>query len=372
MAIFLTGVTGAIGGELLRTLLEARPDSTVYALFRASAEKDIVSSNLLVQSMVRPRDVRRVIPIPGNVEFEDLGLGERYWKLAPIINEIYHVAASTSFCQTTTQAHLTNILGTEHVIEFARAVRAAGNPIRLHHISTAYVSGTRTGFLREDELEEGQEFFNSYEWSKFEAERAVRAASLDLPITVYRPGIVVGDARTGRTNRFQGIYQVMKWIHFGLTDSLPCEPDFLLDLSPVDYVCGAIVQLASLAETANETFHLTAGPGNTVSLSELVEIYFRECAAYEGAIHRCKSFRFSCPEGPGTTSRGPSATLFAQYKPYVTCPKVFDNSVTRAFLKDLEIPHFSEYVPTAIRYALRVGFRSAPMDLADDMCQTII
>ena len=316
----------------------------------------------------------RVIPIPGNVELEDLGLGEQYWELVSVVKEVYHVAACTSFGQTLEQARLTNVLGTEHVIEFARAVHTAGYPIRLHHISTAYVSGTRTGFLREDELEEGQEFFNYYEWSKFEAERAVRSASLDLPITVYRPGIVVGDASTGRTTKFHGIYQVMKWIHFGLTESLPCEPDFPIDLSPVDYVCRAIVQLASLTETANKTFHLTAGPGNTLSLSELIEIYFRECAAYAGTIDRSKSFRFSPPDDPSTTFSSESSaiwTLFAQYRPYVTCPKVFDNSMTRAFLEDLEIPRFSEYLPTAIRYALRVGFRPASMDLADDMCPTI-
>ena len=28
--------------------------------------------------------------------------------------------------------------------------------------------------MKEDELESGQEFFNYYEWSKFEAERLVR------------------------------------------------------------------------------------------------------------------------------------------------------------------------------------------------------
>ena len=375
MAIFLTGVTGAIGGELLRSLLQARPDSIFYVLFRPCSLKDIASGDLLVRSLVRREDVPRVIPIPGNVELEDLGLREKYWELVPIIEEIYHAAACTSFCQTVEQARLTNVLGTEHVIDFARAAHTAGSPTRLHHISTTYVSGTRTGFLREDELDEGQEFFNYYEWSKFEAERAMRSASVDLPITIYRPGIVVGDARTGRTSKFQGIYQVMKWIHFGLTESLPCEPDFLLDLSPVDYVCRAIVQLASLTETANKTFHLTAGPRNILSLSELVDIYFHECAAYDGTIDRFKSFRFSPSEKPGNPFSSESSaiwTLFAQYKPYVTCPKVFDNSETRAFLRDLEIPRFSEFLPRAIRYALSVGFRPSPVDLADDMCQTIV
>ena len=367
MAIFLTGVTGAIGGELLRSLLKTRTDSVVYALFRANSLDDVASGSLMVQSNVKREDVRRVIPIPGNVDLKDLGLGEQYWELAHTVTEVFHVAACTSFGQTVEQARLTNVLGTQHVIDFARAICNIGNPIRLHHISTAYVSGKRTGFLKEDELEEGQEFFNYYEWSKFEAERAVRSASLDIPVTIYRPGIIVGDTRTGWTNKFQGIYQVMKLIHFGLIDSLPCEPDFQLDLSPVDYVCRAIVQLASLDETANKTFHLTAGSENTVSLSELIEIYFRERAAGEGTRDLFKSFRFSaCEENNVIFSSESSAisTLYAQYSPYFTCPKVFDNSTTRAALKDLKIPRFSEYLPKAVRYALSTGFRPVSLNLA--------
>ncbi|HTC63615.1 MAG TPA: SDR family oxidoreductase [Candidatus Saccharimonadales bacterium] len=366
MAIFLTGVTGAIGGELLRSLLEARTDSVIYALFRAKTVEDVASGSLLVQSKVRREDVCRVIPIAGNVELEDFGLGNKYWELTDVIREVYHVAACTSFGQTVEQARLTNVFGTENVIEFARAVRTAGNPIRLHHISTAYVSGTRTGFVREDELEEGQEFFNYYEWSKFEAERAVQRASLDVPITVYRPGIVVGDSRTGHTSKFHGIYQVMKGIHFGLLDSLPCQPDFVLDLSPVDYVCRAIVQLASLIETVNKTFHLTAGPGNTVTLSDLIEIYFRERAAFAGTSDRSKSFKFSQPEEPRvafTVDSSEISTLFAHYSPYFSCPKVFDNKMTRAALRDLECPRFSEYLPGAISYALKVGFRPPSVKL---------
>ena len=110
-----------------------------------------------------------------------------------------------------------------------------------------------------------------------------RRPVLELPVTIYRPGIIVGDSRTGYTSRFHGIYQILRAIHYGLVDSLPCQSEFQLDITPVDYVSDAIVRLARLDSSTNKTFHLTAGPGNTLSLGELVEIYLRADAGRPGA-----------------------------------------------------------------------------------------
>ncbi len=363
MDIFLTGATGAIGGDLLRYLLDARPDAAVHVLLRAQSAGEVRARMLPVHAAVGRENARRVFPVAGDIMLDDLGLGADRGDLIGRIGEIYHVAACTSLSQTMEDARRTNLLGTENVVAFARTVRKAGNPVRLHYLSTAYVSGTRTGFIREDELERGQEFFNRYEWSKFEAERAVRKAGADLPVTVYRPGIVVGDSRTGRTNRFQGIYHLLQLIHCGLLDSLPCQPDFQLDLAPVDYVCGAIVRLAQSRDSANKTFHLTAGPENTLSLGELVEIYLRERAVCEGGRYRPGPLRFLPPRENSFPANGevpPIWRRFPHYIPYFTCPKIFDNSATHAALRGLRAPNCRECLPTAVRYALKAGFRASP------------
>jgi len=363
MDLFLTGATGALGGNLLRHLLDARPDVSVYVLLRAETNVEAQARLLPILANVTAEQARRVIPVPGDVMFGDLGLGINRGELISRISEIYHVAACTSFCQTMDQASRTNLSGTRHVIDFALAIRDAGNPVRLHHVSTAYVSGTRTGYLKENELESGQEFFNYYEWSKFEAERLVCAASPDLSVTIYRPGIIVGDSRTGYTNRFHGIYQILRGIHFGLIDSLPCQADFQLDITPVDYVSDAIVRLAQLHDSANKTFHLTAGPGNTLSLGELVEIYLRDGTTCERSRNRPGSLRFSASSCSGNDSSPSDHTSnvwrrIAHYLPYVTCPKTFDNSVTRASLPELLAPECRDYLPKVVRYALESGFAS--------------
>ena len=356
MDLFLTGATGAVGGNLLRHLLAARPGVSVYVLLRAETLDEAQARLLPILANVAAEQSRRVVPVPGDVMFADLGLGANRHELISRIGEIYHVAACTSFCQTMDQASRINLSGTRHVIDFAQAIREAGNPVRLHHVSTAYVSGTRTGYMRENELESGQEFFNYYEWSKFEAERLVCAASPDLPVTIYRPGIIVGDSRTGYTSRFHGIYQILRGIHFGLIDSLPCQSDFQLDITPVDYVSDAIVRLAQLDGTANKTFHLTAGPNNTLSLGELVEIYLRDGTTCERSRNRAGSLSFaasSCSDHTANVWR-----RIAHYLPYVTCPKTFDNSVTRASLPGLDAPECREYLPKVVRYALESGFAS--------------
>jgi len=359
MNLFLTGATGAVGGNLLRHLLDARRDSSVYVLLRAANDDELRARLLPVLANVTSDQARRIIPVAGDVTLGDLGLGANRHELVSRTDEIYHVAACTSFCQTMDQASRTNLSGTRHVIDFARAIRDAGNPVSLHHISTAYVSGTRTGYLRENELESGQEFFNYYEWSKFEAERLVCAASPDLPVTVYRPGIIVGDSRTGHTSRFHGIYQILRGIHYGLIDSLPCQPDFQLDITPVDYVSDAIVRLAQMSGSSNKTFHLTAGPGNTLSLGELVEIYLREGATSEGSKYRPGSLHFSPSGGDSPAANCEASNVwrrFSHYLPYVTCPKTFDNSIARAALPELQAPDCREYLPKVVRYALEAGF----------------
>ena len=79
---------------------------------------------------------------------------------------------------------------------------------RLHYVSTAYVSGKHHGTFRETDLDVGQGFKNHYEETKFLAE--VEVAKSRVPRTIYRPGVVVGDSRTGETGKFDGPYFVLR------------------------------------------------------------------------------------------------------------------------------------------------------------------
>lgn len=65
------------------------------------------------------------------------------------------------------------------------------------YFSTAYVSGNRTGLIRETELQMGQQFKNHYEETKYKAEVLVQELK-DVPYTIIRPGITVGNSKPVR------------------------------------------------------------------------------------------------------------------------------------------------------------------------------
>ena len=98
-----------------------------------------------------------------------------------------------------------NVEGTKNVLEF---LEEAPHFERLHYVSTAYVSGTARGVFRETDLDVGQGFKNHYEETKFQAE--VEVARSRVPCTIYRPGVVVGDSKTGETAKFDGPYFVLR------------------------------------------------------------------------------------------------------------------------------------------------------------------
>src|SRR5690606_22763927 len=94
-----------------------------------------------------------------------------------------------------------NVGGTREIIEFAGECKELR---RLCHWSTAAVSGKRPGVIVEDELDAGHGFHNAYERSRFEAEKLARQAQRRLPLTIFRPGVIVGDSRTGEVDPIKG------------------------------------------------------------------------------------------------------------------------------------------------------------------------
>jgi nucleoside-diphosphate-sugar epimerase len=149
-----------------------------------------------------------------------------------------------------------NVEGTRNVLELARGARRLS---RLNHFSTAYVSGARVGVILEDELAMGQRFHNPYEETKYQAELLVRRAQGDLPATIYRPSIVVGDSRTGEIDRFEGPYALaILLVASPLAVPLPLPGDAVapLNVVPVDFVVEAAVSIGANPAAAGKTVHL--------------------------------------------------------------------------------------------------------------------
>jgi long-chain acyl-CoA synthetase len=270
-AVLLTGATGFVGSQvLLRYLRRAR--RRVYALVRGS---DPAQAAERLSSAVAPLGAElpagRVVAVPADLERDGLGLdADRRDEIADEVTDIVHAAASVSFSLPLPQSRSINVEGTRRILDFAHLSQRRGGLRRMAYVSTAYVAGTHPGPFTEDDLEVGQTFRNPYERSKFEAERLVRRDRRRLPIQIFRPSIVVGEAATGWTQAFNVLYTPLKAFVKGRLPVLPARASAPVDVVPVDYVADAIVELAD--RPADEgTYHLVAGPRAT-SVGELTDL----------------------------------------------------------------------------------------------------
>jgi long-chain acyl-CoA synthetase len=110
-------------------------------------------------------------------------------------------------------------------------------------VSTAYVAGRRRDAVAEDDLTGRWGFANAYEHSKYEGERLVRAARAELPVTVVRPAMIVGDTRTGAIKTFNTVYVPLRRYLTGRLRVVPTRPGLRVNIVPVDWVADATVRL---------------------------------------------------------------------------------------------------------------------------------
>jgi nucleoside-diphosphate-sugar epimerase len=183
-----------------------------------------------------------------------------------------------------------NVEGTRHVLGLARACPRLE---RLQYVSTCYVSGRHPGIFREQDLDRGQTFNNAYEKTKYLAEVEVRKAMGEgLPATVYRPSVVVGDSRTGATQKYDGPYFVIRLLlrQPGLAVlPVPGDPEATrLNVVPRDFVLDALEHLGRLPHAAGRTYHLADPEPPTVAAA---------IGAITDAVGK-RVFRLRLPAGP--------------------------------------------------------------------------
>jgi nucleoside-diphosphate-sugar epimerase len=272
-AILLTGATGFLGRYLLRDFLASGRTVAVLARDTSSA-----SAAERVRAIVaRWGDILHTKLPPPLVLTGDLctpGLGltaaDRSW-LAAHCQCVVHAAADVSLRPAPrSDPWTTNVVGTQHLLDLCCTLGIAD----LHHVSTAFVCGDRSGLIREDELDCGQHFHNDYEKSKCAAERRVRAAR-GLRATIYRPSVIVGDSRTGYTSSYHGFYRFLELAarlagHPSSTSKhkatqarrlplrLPFTGEESRNLVPVDWVARAVVQIVSQPRGHGRAYHLVA------------------------------------------------------------------------------------------------------------------
>src|SRR5262249_37390043 len=253
-SMLLTGFPSFTATRMARKILAEDADAKLILLARdkfARAGEEMLAA--LPESQRR-----RARVVVGDVCDMDLGLaGGEYRELAAEVTTIHHLAGIYYMGVERAVAERVNVDGARGVVELAGECRRLR---RLVHWSTAAVSGKRKGVILEEELDEGQSFHNFYEETKFEAEKLVRQASRRLPVTVLRPGVIVGDSRTGEIDKLDGPYYLMVLIVQGPLDvglPLPGRVAAPMHVVPIDFVVDAAYALSRDERAAGGTFHLT-------------------------------------------------------------------------------------------------------------------
>jgi thioester reductase-like protein len=273
--VLLSGATGFVGMEILSHYLE-RTDRRICALVRARDERDAegrIRSALSLLFGDADAYPGRIKAVTGDIELPMLGLDAgQLESLAASVTDIIHCAASVSFTLSLERSREINVGGTRRMLEFGELCRQRGGLDHFAYVSTAYVAGTHEGEFTEDDLDVGQDFRNSYERSKFEAEQLVRRHADRLPIQIFRPSIIVGEHSSGWTMSFNVLYSPLKAFARGALPAIPADMDAPVDVVPVDYVADAVFQLANRPTPAGgETYHLVAG-SNATTVRHLVKL----------------------------------------------------------------------------------------------------
>ena len=272
MRYFVTGATGFIGKRLVRKLLE-RKGSVVYFLVRPGSAGKIKALREFWGV-----SAARVIPVTGDLTSKKLGISAADLKqLKGQIDHFYHLAAIYDLSADAASQIVVNVEGTRNTIELARAIDAG----HFHHVSSIAAAGLYEGVFREDMFNEAENYEHPYFMTKHESEKIVRT-ECQVPWSVYRPAMVVGDSQTGEMDKIDGPYYFFKLIQRMRQLLPPWLPSIGLEggrinIVPVDFVVAALNTISHQKGTVSRCYHLVDPVGYRVG--DVLDIFSKAAHA---------------------------------------------------------------------------------------------
>ena len=361
MAIFLTGSTGYIGAHVAANLLQDHGASlNVLVRARDSHEAEVRLWHALQLHLDFPRFYEhlqtRVRVFRGDLTTSDFGLArDDYDRLIHTTDSVIHCAASLNRKSEKSCLNV-NLRGTLEVLQLAMRVHHYHGLRRFSHVSTVAVAGKRQDeVVTEDKsIDWNRSDYDPYARTKKFCEHMIRQLLPEVPITIFRPSIVLGDSRRAETTQFD---MVKAFVFLAGLPVLPFRPSDKVDIVNVDFVADAIATLHQREQTRFDTYHLSSGRESQT---------FRELTnALAAAQQRRRPIFASVLERPFTSGvnflsnyknkLSYGASLMKVFMPYLVWNTVFDNTRVVSELGRKPVP-FSQYSFPLLKFSRETNF----------------
>ncbi|RAL11780.1 acetyl-CoA synthetase-like protein [Aspergillus homomorphus CBS 101889] len=264
--VLVTGVTGFLGSHLLAQLMQRPGVKQIACLARSKGD---VNAWTRVQQALERYDLwpnsfemtRKILVLEGDLTDWHLGLGqEKFTWLSNWASVIFHLGAKINFCESYQEHRAANVLGTRNILHLAGTGRRKG----FHYVSSIDVWGPTGNILGTEQVYEDEplqphihalRYDLGYAQSQWTAEAMVRRMrDRGLPVTIYRPGFVVGHSETGAMNPDDFVTRLL--VGCIKAGASPRLADQRLEYTTVDYVIDAMMAIATRNENLGRSYSL--------------------------------------------------------------------------------------------------------------------
>jgi thioester reductase-like protein len=361
VAIFLTGSTGYIGAHVAANLLnEHGAGLNVLVRARDAQEAESRLWQALQLHMDFPRFYEclqtRIRVFRGDLTDAQFGLGrDDYDRLIHTTDSIIHCAASLNRKSEKSCMNV-NLRGTLEVLQLARHSHHYHGLRRFSHVSTVAVAGKRQDevVIEDKSIDWERSDYDPYARTKKFCEHMIRQLLPDVPLTIFRPSIVLGDSRRPETTQFD---MVKAFVFLAGLKVLPFRPKDKIDIVNVDFVADAIATLHQREKAQFDTYHLSSGVESQT---------FRELTVALAAARQKRAPIFLPFLGKPFASTvnalsnrkggiGYGASLMKVFMPYLQWNTVFDNTRVTTELGRKPVP-FSQYSYPLLKFSQESNF----------------
>ncbi|HKS77110.1 MAG TPA: SDR family oxidoreductase [Terriglobales bacterium] len=361
MAIFLTGSTGYIGAHVAANLLQSEAGSlNLLVRARDPHEAEVRLWNALQLHMDFPRFYEflqtRIRIFRGDLTDSRFGLNnDEYDRLIHTTDSVIHCAASLNRKSEKSCLNV-NLRGTLEVVQLGQRAHYYHGLQRFSHVSTVAVAGKRSNEVvtEDNAIDWDRSDYDPYARTKKFCEHMIRQLLPEVPLTFFRPSIVLGDSRHPETTQFD---MVRAFVFLAGLPALPFRASDKIDIVNVDFVADAIATLHQKGNPQHQIYHLSSGR-DSQTFKELTTALAAAQQKRGPVFLPFMEKPFDRTVNVMANRKGPAghgASLLKVFLPYLVWNTVFDNTRVTTELGKRPVP-FSQYSYPLLKFSRETNF----------------